>query len=280
MTHPDRYAVIGHPVEHSLSPQIHHLFAEQTGEHIHYEKILAPLDEFEQTVADFITSGGKGFNITTPFKQQAWSLSQQRSDIAELTKSVNTMSIVGENNILSGDSTDGSGLIRDLTQNHQYTVHNKKILLLGAGGAAFAAAGSLLAEKPQLFVVANRTETKAHDLADWFKSAGSIQACSMDPDNAILNQHFDLVINATTASLQNSSLALPASIITSATVCYDMMYGKKEYPFLNWAKEMGAQQCHDGLGMLVEQAADAFYIWRQVRPETNRVITQIRNISS
>ncbi|MCF7982050.1 MAG: shikimate dehydrogenase [Pseudomonadales bacterium] len=268
----DQYAVIGNPIAQSKSPEIHRAFAQQTGQDMNYTKLLAPIDQFKEEVKKFFSSGGKGLNITVPFKLQAWQLAQVRSDRAELAGSANTL-LVGREGRLYADNTDGIGLARDILRNQQGTVTGKKILILGAGGAVRGVLSNLLAEKPKQLVIANRTLSKATQLADLFSKKNPIRAIGYDQ---LTRQQFDWVINGTAASLQNELPPLPGGILRANAWCYDMMYGAQDTVFMQWAKEQGAAKVMDGLGMLVEQAAEAFFIWRHVRPQTQPVIEQIR----
>jgi len=268
----DHYAVMGNPVAHSKSPRIHALFAEQTHQQLRYEAILVEKDGFNNAVAEFLQRGGKGLNITVPFKQDAWALAHTRSERAERAGAVNTL-ILDQDGRHLGDNTDGTGLVRDLLQNHGVTLKNKRLLLVGAGGAARGVIEPLLGENPGLLVIANRTKEKAVELARLFCELGHVEGCGLD---AVAGQSFDLIINATAASLTGQVPALPDSVITADSSCYDMMYGDKPTAFMDWAKQRGATHCMDGLGMLVEQAAESFYLWRDVRPDTSPVIQALR----
>lgn len=272
----DRYAVIGNPIAHSKSPDIHRQFAEQTGQALTYEAVLAPLDDFAGTWQRFREAGGKGANVTVPFKEQAWALSQQRTYRAELAGAVNTLSLnaVGE---LVGDNTDGIGLVRDITVNAGWPLAGQRILLLGAGGAARGVIQPLLAAGTAQIVVANRTLAKAQTLVQIFAGEGDVQALELSALSQ-LAQPFDVLINATSASLQGERLVLPASIHHADSAAYDMMYGR-ETPFLHWARAQGLSRCRDGAGMLVEQAAEAFFIWRGVRPSTEKLLLAMRQES-
>ncbi|MDY6814767.1 MAG: shikimate dehydrogenase [Pseudomonadota bacterium] len=269
----DLYAVIGHPVSHSKSPRIHSLFAQQTGEPVEYTAIQAPLDDFAGTVRQFFERGGKGLNVTVPFKEQAWQLADQRTARAEKAGAANTLYY--QNGRLVADNTDGCGIVRDLVSNHGVTLKGARILLLGAGGAVRGVIGPLLAEKPAELVIANRTVTKAEALVDLFADdAGDtrLSACGFgEPD-----QPFDLIINGTSASLQGDLPALSPAVIGSDTVIYDMMYSLKATTFNQWALGQGAKRVFDGLGMLVEQAAESFRVWRGVCPETASVVEVLR----
>jgi shikimate dehydrogenase len=268
----DHYAVMGNPVAHSKSPRIHTLFAEQTGQQLLYEAILVEKNSFKEAVADFLQHGGKGLNITVPFKEEAWALATTRSERAERAGAVNTL-ILDQNGRHFGDNTDGAGLVRDLLQNHGATLKNKRLLLVGAGGAARGVIEPLLNENPALLVIANRTADKAIKLARLFCELGHTEGCGLDD---VAGQSFDLIINATAASLAGQVPALPDSVITPGSSCYDMMYADKPTAFMEWAQQRGAAHCMDGLGMLVEQAAESFYLWREVRPDTGPVIQALR----
>lgn len=265
------YAVMGNPISHSKSPSIHTLFAKQTQQSILYTAIHVDLGGFKQAVGNFAATGGKGLNITVPFKQEAWALVNQRSERAERAGAVNTIKI--ENEKLYGDNTDGVGLVNDLTINHGIELKGKNILLMGAGGAARGVLVPLLAQEPVALFIANRTPDKAKDLADDFSDAGNIRGGGYD---AIANLKFDIVINATAASLQGELPPLPDSLLKAHASCYDMMYAAKPTPFMLWAREHKAEKVLDGLGMLVEQAAESFLIWRGIKPETKRVIENLR----
>jgi len=268
----DRYAVMGNPIAHSKSPVIHQLFAEQTQQQLSYEAILVDADHFNQAVTDFAASGGRGLNITVPFKQDAWQLATLRSERAERAGAVNTLSWI--NAQWQGDNTDGVGLLRDLTQNNNIDIKDKRLLVLGAGGAVRGVLAPLLAEQPESIIIANRTVTKAETLTELFSDSGNVQASSYED----LSGSFDLVINGTAASLQGGLPPVPEHCIALATDCYDMMYAAEPTPFMSWATQLGANKCMDGLGMLVEQAAESFFIWRQVRPDTQPVINAVRDI--
>lgn len=267
----DHYAVIGNPVQHSKSPHIHTLFAKQTDQILHYDKLLAPFDAFMATVESFRAAGGKGCNVTVPFKQEAWALATQRSAYAERAGAVNTLSFQVDGAIF-GANTDGIGLVRDLKQNQGLVLKQKRILILGAGGAVRGVLQPLLEQQPAEIVIANRTVSKAHELAQAFADLGQVLGCSFEA----LTGKFDVIINGTSASLQGELPPLPTTCIDASTVCYDMMYSAKPTIFMQWAAEQGATHVVDGLGMLVEQAAEAFYIWRGVHPETQTVLQHLR----
>ena len=262
----DRYAVFGHPIAHSKSPQIHAAFARQTGEDVVYETRLAPLDGFADSVAQFIAAGGRGANVTVPFKEEAFKLANRLSPRAQRAGAVNTL--VFDVDGIAGDNTDGAGLVADLTRNLNRSLAGKRILLLGAGGAARGVIEPLLEQQPAALVIANRTLSRAQELAELF--GHGITACSFDAADA----PFDIVINATAASLVGELPPLSPRIFTPNTLAYDMMYGR-DTPFLSFAHTHGAATA-DGLGMLVEQAAEAFYVWRGVRPDSAPVIAALR----
>jgi shikimate dehydrogenase len=268
---PDAYAVMGNPITHSRSPQIHTAFAKQTGQHMVYTAIQVDPGGFEQAVGNFFASGGKGLNITVPFKRDAWHLAEQRGPEAERAGAVNTLFM--QEGKLIGRNTDGVGLVRDLLLNHGATIANKQVLLVGAGGAARGVLQPLLDEKPSTLVIANRTPDRAHDLAKVFSLEGEVHGSSFEE---LAGQTFDLIINATAASLQGEVPPLPATVCADGCMVYDMMYGAEPTPFVRWGSQHGAVQSLDGLGMLVEQAAESFFYWRGVRPETVPIIQLIR----
>ncbi len=265
----DAYAVIGNPVTHSLSPQIHAAFAQQSGDPIQYTQLPAPLDGFAATVAQFRAAGGKGLNITLPFKPEAYRLATQRSDRAELAQAVNTLKFEGED--IFGDNTDGVGLVRDIEINLGFALVANRVLLLGAGGAARGVIAPLLEKHPVTLVIANRTVEKARELEQQFRRLGSCTAVGYED---LANRQFDLVINATSAGINDTLPSLPAGLFAPRCLAYDMMYGKPS-PFLALAQAQGARVA-DGLGMLVEQAAESFFLWRGVRPNTAPVLQQLR----
>ncbi len=268
----DQYAVFGNPIEHSKSPILHQLFAEQTEQNMHYAKQLVALDGFSDAVKTFIAQGGQGLNITVPFKEQAFAIADDLSERAQKAGAVNTLAVQKDGR-LYGDNTDGVGIVRDIEANHGWHIKGKNILVLGAGGAVRGVLGPLLASQPASVTVANRTVAKAEALAELFSNDGNIQAVGFAEIPA---QDFDLIINGTSASLSGNLPAINPKLISVKSHCYDMMYSQQLTPFLQWAKEQGCEQLADGLGMLVEQAAEAFYLWRGVRPETADVIMQLR----
>lgn len=269
----DRYAVVGNPVAHSLSPRIHQLFAEETGHSISYEAIQFNLKNFADQATDLVSRGYKGINVTVPFKEQAWTMAQKRSPRAQDAGAVNTM-IFQPDGVIAGDNTDGIGLGRDLIANHQILIEHRKILILGAGGAVRGVLGMLLSKKPGLLTIANRTIEKAEKLAEDFFHVWDVQPCRYDE---LGREKYDLIINGTSAGLHNEMPPVPDSVLGINSVCYDMMYNLTQQTlFVNWAMDRGALRAFDGLGMLVEQAAESFYIWRGVRPQTAPVISALR----
>jgi shikimate dehydrogenase len=270
----DRYCVFGNPVGHSKSPLIHRLFAEQTGEQLSYEALLAPLEDFPGFARAFFAGAGMGANVTLPFKEQAFALADQLSERARRSGAVNTLKKLADGQLF-GDNTDGAGLLRDLTVNAGIALAGQRILLLGAGGAARGVLQPLLASGPESLVIANRTVEKAEQLAREFADLGPVLASGFDWIDAPV----DLIINATSASLAGELPPLAASLIKPGhTRCYDMMYGRDITPFNRWAGTHGALQVMDGLGMLVEQAAEAFFLWRALRPQTAAVLEQLRKL--
>jgi shikimate dehydrogenase len=272
----DHYAVIGNPIAHSKSPRIHAAFARQTGQHMEYGRILGRLDGFADDVRHFVAEGGRGLNVTVPFKEQAWELLADRSPRAEAAGAVNTI-IVEDGGLLRGDNTDGIGLVRDLAGNHGFDFAGTRVLLLGAGGAARGVLQPLLDTAPAALVIANRTKDRALDLAA--RAAGPVRGCGLDDLDRLCaaEGRFDLIINATSSGLSDQVPSLPADSLNADGWVYDMLYGDAPTPFCRWGREHGAGQVLDGLGMLVEQAAESFLLWRRVRPETAPVIALLRN---
>lgn len=271
----DRYAVFGNPIKHSKSPQIHTLFAEQTVQSLSYTAELVEVGQFDQAIKDFILHNGKGLNVTVPFKEDAWKCATQHSERALRAGAVNTL-MLRQDGSLYGDTTDGIGLVRDLIQNHNIQIKDKDILLIGAGGAVRGVLEALLQQQPSSLLITNRTKQKAVQLAKDFSDLGQLNGCGLDEIN---DKSFDIVINGTSASLQGELPPLPGSLYRKNSSCsYDMMYAAQATPFMQWSADNGATKVFDGLGMLVEQAAESFYIWRNVRPETKPVIQHIRNL--
>lgn len=269
----DRYAVVGHPIAHSQSPRIHRLFAAQTGQDLSYDAILAPLDGFATTLRRFVAEGGKGLNVTLPFKAEAFILADACSPRATQASAVNTLA-VGADGRLWGDNTDGVGLVRDLKEALGLTLFERRLLVLGAGGAACGILGPLLEEGPRELVVANRTAARAEALADRFHCLGPVRGTGLAALSG--TGSFDLILNATAASLANATPDLPPGLVAAHTVCYDLAYGHGPTAFMRWADQQGAAHAEDGLGMLVEQAAVAFELWRGVRPDTAPVRAILR----
>ena len=268
----DNYAVMGNPIAHSKSPRIHQAFARQTRQSIHYQPILVAPDKFREAALAFRDAGGKGLNITVPFKEQAWKLATIHTSRASIAGAVNTLTFES-GGTLHGDNTDGAGLVRDMDRN-QILLTDRRILILGAGGAVRGVLGPLLDRKPDSVWIANRTLARAQTLVDGLTAYSNLKALSL---NALTDAgQFDLVINAISSGLQGDMPPLPVSLVNHQTCCYDMVYGERETVFVKWAKKQGVLCALDGLGMLVEQAAEAFYLWRGVRPETEPVITLLR----
>lgn len=261
--------MIGNPIAHSKSPEIHARFAQQTAQHLAYDRVLAPVDGFAQTVRDLIAQGCKGANVTVPFKLEAYALATTLTERAKAAGAVNTLKFDGD--MILGDNTDGIGLVADIVRNAGAVVEGSKVLLLGAGGAARGVILPLLEQRPQQLVIANRTLAKAEELAAQFAAQGPVTANAFDS----MCEEFDIVINATSASLSSDLPPIAPEIIGPATFVYDMMYGKEPTVFMHFATERGAR-VRDGLGMLIEQAAEAFYVWRGVRPDTAAVYAALR----
>ena len=266
----DQYAVMGNPIAHSRSPEIHSAFAQQTKQALQYQKLLAPLHGFTEVVENFFAHGGKGLNVTVPFKTEAFALAQVLTERAQLAGAVNTL--WRQNNQLHGDNTDGAGLLNDLINNQKLVLKNQKILLLGAGGAARGVLQPLLEQQPAQLVISNRTLSKAQELAALFQSYGKVSALALNE----LATPFDLIINATSAGLNDQAPALSSACFYTHTFSYDMLYAAQPTAFMRYALNHGAARVADGLGMLVEQAAEAFFIWRGVRPATAPVLEQLR----
>ena len=267
---PDQYVVIGNPVSHSKSPAIHAQFAAQTGESIAYERLAAPLDDFAACVHHFMQSGGRGANVTVPFKLEAFALATQLTPRAQAAGAANTLSF--DDGRIVGDNTDGVGLVRDIVHNAGVVLEGRRILLLGAGGAARGVVMPLLAERPQQLVVANRTVARAQELVQSFPAAAPVLKAAAFDD---LSGQFDVIINATSASLSADLPAVPATLFGPQVFVYDMMYAATPTVFMQWAAQHGAR-VRDGLGMLVEQAAESFFVWRGARPDTAPVYALLR----
>lgn len=270
----DQYAVIGNPVKHSQSPFIHAQFSKQTQQKLIYTAELVELGKVAEFVNNFKSKNGKGLNVTVPFKQDAFELCDTLSERAHRAGAVNTLTLSDK---IVGDTTDGVGLVNDLTHNHKVILKNTRILILGAGGAVRGVIESILKHQPAQLVIANRTVEKAAALKPVFDDLGVIDSCGFDDLN---NEKFDLIINGTSASLNSELPAIPDNILNNNATIYDMMYSAHPTLFMDWGSQHKAGLCLDGLGMLVEQAAESFLIWRGVKPETQAVIKKLRDVIS
>ena len=268
----DQYALFGYPVHHSWSPFIHGMFARQTGQDMVYRLHETPPERFRSEVLAFFSGGGRGINVTVPHKRAAADLVNELTPRAQLADAVNT--IVRRDEGLLGDNTDGAGLLADLTRNLGLSWKSPRILLLGAGGAARGALEPLLSLRPARLVIANRTAGRAVALAEEFAALGPVSGCEFA---RLDNQRFDLIVNATSASLRGDVPLIPIGVVDSMTTCYDMAYGVGDTPFVAWARRLGAARAEQGWGMLVEQAAEAFELWRGVRPDTAPVLEVLRS---
>ncbi|MCA0422281.1 MAG: shikimate dehydrogenase [Proteobacteria bacterium] len=266
----DRLAIFGNPVQHSKSPQIYHRFAEQAGIDLTYERIEAPLDGFHEAFMAFRASGARGGNITAPFKLDAYAASTKRMREAEIAGACNTYKFVGDDILVQ--NTDGIGLVNDIQQNLNVPLEGKRILILGAGGAVRGCLAPFLDQKPGTLTIANRTLSRADDLAARFAGFGKIEAVGLD---GLDGRRFDVVLNATSAALSGQSLALPASIFREAVLAYDLNYGKGKTPFLKSAEANSSARLADGVGMLAEQAVEAFAWWYGTRPDSRAVIEML-----
>ena len=268
MNNPDQYAVFGHPINHSKSPRIHQLFAQQTEQNLVYKAQDVPAESFNQSIDTFFTQGGKGINCTVPLKELAYQRADSLSERAQFSKAVNTL-VLQEDGTLYGDNTDGIGLVTDLTDNHSITLLNSRILILGAGGASRGIIEPLIKKSPSCLIIANRTVEKAITLSDEFSQLGDISGCGYDE---LKEKKFDLILNATSASLTGKIPKITENILAKNACCYDLAYSNQQTAFVKWGFTHGAKKNLDGLGMLIEQAAEAFFIWRGVRPKTSAVI--------
>ncbi|MDB5819875.1 MAG: aroE [Rhizobacter sp.] len=273
-TPPDHYAVLGNPIAHSQSPFIHALFAKQTGERLTYDRVLSPLDGFAATIERFAREGGKGCNVTVPFKTVSYGMVASCTERARLAQATNVLRFDAAG--LHGDNTDGAGLVRDIEVNAGVGIMSASVLLIGAGGAAAGALGPLLHGRPARVTVANRTHAKAQALVDRHlalaaQTGTALDACPLGDCAA----PFDIVINATASSLNGADIPVAGGVLRNGTLALDMMYGPPSQAFLQWARDHGAQP-RDGVGMLVEQAAEAFFVWRGVRPEVPPVLEALR----
>lgn len=266
----DQYVVIGNPIEHSRSPLIHRQFARQTQQSLAYDKQLVGIEGFSEFIQQFRTSGGKGCNVTVPFKEQAFNIADTLSARAKAAGAVNTLTFLDDGTIY-GDNTDGQGLVGDLLDN-QVKIKGKRVLVIGAGGAARGCILPLLAQEPKHLTITNRSLDKAQALVTTFDDAGHIDAIALGS----LGPAYDIVINSTSASLSNQLPNIAPEVIAAALCCYDMAYGSEETCFLSWARSLGVPTVLDGLGMLVGQAAESFRLWRGVAPETENVLAELR----
>jgi len=272
---PASYGLFGYPVQQSWSPFIHGMFAKQTAQDMEYRLFESPPERFRSEVLEFFRAGGSGVNVTVPHKRAAADLVNELSPRAQVASAINT--IVRQDEGLVGDNTDGAGLLADLTRNLRLKFSSPRILLLGAGGAARGALGPLLELNPRLLVVANRTAERAIEIAEEFAYLGPVSGCEFAK---LEHKRFDLIVNATSASLRGDVPAIPPGVVDSLTTCYDMAYGTGDTAFVTWAKARGAGRAEQGWGMLVEQAAEAFFLWRGVRPDTGPVLTALRTRST
>lgn len=272
MTDKDKYAVFGNPVKHSKSPYIHSAFAAQCNQAIQYRAVKVELGDFDRAAGQFFKDGGKGLNITLPFKADAYAFADKLTKRAEMAGAVNTLAVDGEGQIL-GDNTDGIGMVKDMVVNLGWMIGGARVLVLGAGGAVRGVLEPLLRESPESLLVVNRTAEKARQLADEFVQLGPLEGGGYE---LLAGRQFDIVINGTSASLAGELPPLGDDLLSEKGRCYDMMYGAEPTVFMRWAAEHTAWAIADGLGMLVEQAAESFYIWRHMRPETQVVIGELR----
>ena len=269
-----KYAVFGNPIKHSKSPAIHAMFAQQCDQPMVYRAVKVELDGFARAASNFFRDGGAGLNVTVPFKQEAYQFAERLSPRAERAGAANTLTRA-EDGAIEGDNTDGIGLIRDLIANLGWTVQGLRVLLLGAGGAARGVLEPLLRERPKELLIVNRTSERATQLAREFSDLGPLEGGAYE---LIGQRQFDLVINATSAGLSGAVPDLPGDLLTERSCCYDMLYGAQPTPFMRWSAHHAAWAVADGLGMLVEQAAESFYIWRKARPATGPVINHLREL--
>ncbi len=265
---PDQYGVVGHPVAHSWSPFIHGMFAKETAQNLVYRMFDISPDQFRREILRLFTSGVRGLNVTLPHKQAAAELVNELTPRAARAQAVNTIAFF-EDTTLLGDNTDGLGLVSDLERNLEVELADKRVLILGAGGAVRGVLGPLLDRDVREILIANRTPVKAHALAAEFSDLGQITGCGF---SEVRGPPFDLIINATSASLQGEMPDMPVGLVGEETICYDMAYGRGHTPFTLWAKSLHAARASKGWGMLVEQAAESFLLWRGIRPNTRAVL--------
>lgn len=263
-----KFAVIGNPVQHSLSPEIHQAFAQQVGLEMIYEKIESPLDGFSQAIALFKEQGGRGCNVTLPFKAEAYAIANKIGDNVKLACASNCL-LFEEDGTIYADNFDGVGLIEDLVGHQGFDLCDKKILIIGAGGAVQGIVGALLDKSPQEVVIANRTAERAESIAKTFQLKGPICGIGLDE---LTGSPYDLVIHASSLGHKQRVVPLPSGIVIPSTLCYDISFGEAALPFLDWARSQGARVCLDGLGMLVEQAAASFHLWNGVYPDTKPIL--------
>jgi shikimate dehydrogenase len=273
MTDKDRYAVFGNPIKQSKSPLIHQAFAEQCQQSMLYRAVRVELDGFLKAANSFFEGGGKGLNVTVPFKREAFEFAGRLSDRAMRAGAVNTLTMAADGTV-EGDNTDGIGLVRDMIANLGWALQDRRVLILGAGGAARGVLEPLLRERPRSLLIVNRTAAKAEKIAAEFADIAVVEGGAYE---LIGERQFDLVVNATSAGLSGEMPDLPSGLLTERSCCYDMVYGSEPTPFMRWSAHHAAWAVSDGLGMLVEQAAQSFYIWRRMRPETRPVINLLRN---
>jgi shikimate dehydrogenase len=271
MNAPDQYGVVGHPINHSWSPFIHGLFAKQTNHSLVYRLYDIAPEAFRAQVLEFFARGGRGLNVTVPHKEAAAELANELTARADRAGAVNTLTMSGDNSLL-GDNTDGHGLVTDLRKNLGLTITNERLLILGAGGATRGVIEPLLALGPTELIIANRSPDRAVNLASLFSDLGAVRGCGFED---VGEDPFDLIINATAAGLSGSVPNIDAAVIAGHTVCYDMSYSKSATPFVSWAIEQGCARAHKGWGMLVEQAAESFALWRGIRPDTEPVLAAL-----
>jgi shikimate dehydrogenase len=268
----DKYAVVGNPIAHSKSPTIHAMFAKQTEQVMEYGAMLSQTESFEKDISHFFETQGLGLNITVPFKLQACQFANRLSERASHAGAVNTL--IKKDNIIIGENTDGCGLVNDITKNNNFDLTAKRILIIGAGGASRGVILPLLEQKPSSITIVNRTQSKAQELAKSFSKKGRVEVLSFDELKT--TEPFDLIINASSAGLSGEMPDIPNELPIQNCFCYDMVYGKDNTTFINWALSKGCLKACDGLGMLVEQAAESFYLWRGVRPDTKNVLKELR----
>lgn len=269
----DRYVVFGNPIGHSRSPDIHIAFARETGQDMEYGKQHVDVGDFEHAVQRFLAAGGRGINITSPFKEEAYRYATELTERAKAAGAVNTLALQDDGTLL-GDNTDGVGMVRDITERLGWSLAGKRLLLIGAGGAARGVLLPCMEAAPASVTVVNRTAVKAADLAEFFAGYGQVDGGGFE---SLGDRQFDLIINATSASLHGSTPDLPASCLAPDAAVYDMAYAAEPTPFMVWAEQQGARRLSDGLGMLVGQAAESFYVWRGVRPAVEPVVQALRD---